>query len=142
MNTILRIVLIVSCLLFLAFVLVNVSRKRLLLRYSLLWLALALVVLVFALFPNIIVGISITLGFITPSNFVFALALLFLLAIALSQSVALSSQSRKIVNLSQELALAKKDAEEREEEKERVAENAQNKNNDVENILCDEGNDE
>ena len=114
MNIILRIVLIVCCLLFFAFVIVNVSRKRLLLRYSLLWLVLAVIVLILAIFPNLIMGLSAAMGFATPSNFVFALALFFLLAIALSQTVALSSQSRKILNLTQELALAKKDAEERE----------------------------
>ncbi len=114
MNVVLRVLLIVCCLLLFVFVVGNVSRRKLLLRYSLLWLALALIVLILSVFPDLVIGLSEVTGFITPSNFVFALSLFFLLAIAISQTVALSSQSKKIVNLSQELALAIKDAEERE----------------------------
>ncbi|WP_455135977.1 DUF2304 domain-containing protein [Thermophilibacter sp.] len=105
MSVILQVVIIVFCVLLLAFVVRLVSREQMLLKYSLLWLLLAAVMLVGAFFPHGLFDIAWALGFVSPSNFIFFLGLFFLLAVALSLSVIVSKQTIKIKNLTQRLAL-------------------------------------
>lgn len=105
----LRIITIIACLAFAGFVCIQVARRKLLLRYSLLWLTLALVVLLGAIFPNIVTFLADLFGFDVPSNFIFFFGLFFLLSICLSLSVVVSKQSMKIKNLVQKLALLDND---------------------------------
>lgn len=93
------------CLLFLICVVWQVKTGKLLLRYALLWLVLAVVIMLAALFHNCIYPISDMLGFEAPSNFIFLIALFFLLAICLSLSIIVSGQARKIKSLVQNLAI-------------------------------------
>jgi len=99
------------------FVCWQVAKRRLLLRYSLLWLTLALLVLLGAIFPDVIVLLANLLGFDVPSNFLFFAGLFFLLAICLSLSVVISKQSMRIKNLTQSIALLDGEARRAEEPK-------------------------
>lgn len=108
-----RIILIAICILFFAYIINLVFRKKLMLKYSLLWLALSIVVALCAIFPSIIYSISDLLGFITPSNFIFLVAIFFLLTIALSLSVIASRQTANIKRLVQEIALLKYDSQQK-----------------------------
>ena len=101
---VLQIVAIVLCVAFFAYVVHLVARERLLLKYSLLWIA----ILLCALFPQPLYSISSLLGFETPSNFIFFIGLFFLLAISLSLSSIASKQAIMIKNLVQEQALLAK----------------------------------
>lgn len=105
MSDVLQLLAIVLCLLFLVYVVRLVAKERLLLKYSLLWLLLAVVVLVVACFPRISYWLSGLLGFITPSNFIFFVGLFCLMAIALSLSVIVSRQTLRIKDLTQRIAL-------------------------------------
>ena len=87
-----------------------VAKERLLLRYSLLWLGLAFVLLACALFPDGIISLSTALGFETASNFIFFVGLFCLMAISLSLSVIASGQSKKIKELAQRVALVEHQA--------------------------------
>lgn len=98
---------ILCALVFLALVFIQVSRKRLLLRYSLLWVLLAFVVIIGALFPDIIFWFSGLANFKTPSNFIFFVAIFFLLLLSLFLSAVVSKQASKIKSLIQESALMK-----------------------------------
>ena len=100
---VLQIVAIILCVAFFAYVVHLVARERLLLKYSLLWMALTVVIVLCALFPQPLYSISSFLGFETPSNFMF-----FLLAISLSLSSIASKQALMIKNLVQEQALLAK----------------------------------
>lgn len=93
------------CLLFLVCVVWQVKTGRLLLRYALLWLVLAVMVMLSALFPDFVYAVSDVFGFEAPSNFIFLVALFFLLAICLSLSIIVSGQARKIKSLVQSLAI-------------------------------------
>lgn len=108
MNIILQIVLITICLLFIVLVIRLVAKERLLLKYSLLWIALALVLFLCAIFPEPIFQLAHMLGFETPANFIFLVGLFFLLAIALSLSAIVSKQKLMIKNLTQSQALLEK----------------------------------
>lgn len=105
----LRIVVIVACLAFLVVVARQVQSGRLLLRYSLLWIALALMSIFGAVFPAPVYALSDFLGFENPSNFIFFAGLFFLLIVCLSLSMIVSKQASRIKNLIQELALVEKD---------------------------------
>lgn len=109
MSTILRVTIIIVCLVFLALVIKWVSRERLQLRYSLLWLVSAIVMLVFAVFPEVVFAISGVFGFRQPSNFIFTIGLLLLLLIALGLSMTVSWQARYIRRLVQKVAILESD---------------------------------
>lgn len=101
----LQVFVVAVCLVFLVVVVKQVKTGRLLLRYSLLWFFLALVVMLAALFPNGVYVLSDLLGFGTPSNFILFVAVFFLLAVCLSLSMIVSKQSLKIKGLIQALAI-------------------------------------
>lgn len=105
---VLRIIVVFACAVFMVLVCRQVSRGRLLLRYSLLWLTLALVTILVSVFPEPIYALSHYFGFDTPSNFVFFVALFFLLIICLSLSVVVSKQAIRMKNLVQAQALMEK----------------------------------
>lgn len=105
----LRIIVVLMCLLFVVMVCKQVASKKMLLKYSLLWLALALLVIVIAVFPEPIFLLSKVMGFNLTSNFVFFVALFFLLAICLSLSVVVSKQAIKLKSAIQSLAILEKE---------------------------------
>ncbi len=105
MSFLLQIVIVFSSLFLLACVLHLVKCRKLQLRYSLLWLALATVVLLCSLFPFQLFEVAMMLGFEAPSNFIFFCAALFMIAITLSLSSIISKQSIAIKNLTQKIAL-------------------------------------
>ena len=108
MFSILGLVVALCSILFAAAVCIQVAKGRLLLKYSLLWLGLALVACLCAIFPAPLFGLAYLLGFNVASNFVFFLALFFMV-IALSLSIIVSKQQQRTKTLVQELALLEHD---------------------------------
>ena len=102
---VIQISVIVFCVLLTIFVMRLVIKKRLRLKYSLMWLTLSLLALLCAIFPAPIFGLAHILGFAIPSNMVFFLAIFFLLALCLSLTVIVSWQARDIRQLIQEIAV-------------------------------------
>lgn len=103
--SIIRIALIATSLAFASVIVRLVKRKQLTMKYSFLWIILLFVILLCAILPIIPYRISDILGFETPANFIFLVAIFFLLAIALSLSIIVSKQQRKIITLIQEVAI-------------------------------------
>lgn len=106
-----QIFIIAICLIFLVYIVYLVKRKKLLLKYSLLWLALSVVAGLCALFPGPLFSLAVLLGFETASNFIFVIGFFFLLAICLSLSVIASRQTEYIKTLVQDLALLRQSKE-------------------------------
>lgn len=104
-----RILIIIICILFVAYIISLVTKGKLLLKYSLVWLVLSLLVFVFSAFPEPIYILSDILGFEVASNFIFIAAVFFLLVISLSLSVIASKQAAYTKTLIQEVALLKKE---------------------------------
>lgn len=102
---ILRIFAIVVCLVFFLYVVYEVKKNHLLLRYSLLWLLLSLVILLISIFPDPVFFLAHALGFELASNFVFFVGLFFVIIILLSLTIIVSKQSIMIKNLTQQIAL-------------------------------------
>lgn len=82
-----------------------VKRRTLQLRYSLLWLALSIAVLISSLFPVPLFQLSQVFGFTNASNFIFFCGALFLLVIVLNLSSIVSLQATSIKGLTQKIAL-------------------------------------
>lgn len=104
-----QVILIIISVIFVIYIITLISRSRLLLRYSLLWIALSVILVFCALFPEPVYNLSSFFGFEVSSNFIFLVAILFLLAISLSLSVIASRQTAYIKSLVQETALLKLD---------------------------------
>lgn len=83
-----------------------VRRRRLMERYSLLWLLAALVLLVLAIFSNLLAEFASAVGIATPSNALFAVAIGFLVLLVLHFSTSISRLTDESKVLAQKLALA------------------------------------
>jgi hypothetical protein len=94
-----------------AWVLHLVRAQRLTLRDSLLWLLSTGVVLVFAIFPQLLRSLARAIAVQVPSNALFALAILYLTLNVLSLTIALSSASSRTRRLAQECALLRAELE-------------------------------
>lgn len=107
----LRIVLLIVSILFLAFVLLRVRHGRYLLKYSLIWIALSLIGVVSAIFPDWVYFASHLLGFSVPSNFVYFALIGVLLFANLILCGILSKQETTIKSIVQELSILKSESE-------------------------------
>lgn len=107
-NLILSIAMVVISLAFLVFTVYQVKRNKLLLRYSLLWMLLAVLMFVFAIFPQPVFSLASAAGFSVGSNFIFFVAIFFLLVMALTQTRALSKQILMTKELAQRQAIIEK----------------------------------
>lgn len=109
---ILRLVVIIVCIIFVVLVFRQVATGKLMLKYSLLWLALALVAFLVAIFPEPIFAFAHFLGFELPLNFIVFIALFFLLTICISLSIVISKQDQRIKTLIQNQAILEKELKE------------------------------
>jgi hypothetical protein len=125
MTMMLRVVLMVFSATFFVAVIRMVARDRLQLKYSLLWLLMSVLLMLSALFPNIVSGLAHALGFELTSNFVFMAGFVFLVVTCLSLSVIVSWQARDIRSLVQQVALLRKELEEHAEGEGRHATNVE-----------------
>lgn len=93
--------------------LVNMIRKkRLELKYSLLWFVLGMGVLILGCFPSITARLAKIFGIGQPINLLFFAGFCFSLMIIFSLTVAISKMSIQVKRLIQELGLLRKELEE------------------------------
>jgi hypothetical protein len=101
--------LILGAVLTLVFFLSQIRRKRLQIDYSIYWILVSIFLFIVSIFPDLVIGISQTLGFASPANFVF-LSIIFLLMFKLfSNTFKLSRANQQITDLAQRLALLERD---------------------------------
>ena len=86
-----------------------VRKKRLDLRYALIWFAVGGVVLVFDIFPQLLGWMTHLLGIELAVNMLFFLGFVFSLLIIFSLTMAVSRLSEKVKRLSQEMALVEEE---------------------------------
>lgn len=85
---------------------INMLRKRELeLKYVLGWMGCDIILLIFAVFPQLMTGISNFLGIYAPVNMIFFLGFVFSLIIIFSLTVALSRVTARVRRLAQTVAL-------------------------------------
>lgn len=86
-------------------------RRQLREKYAIMWLLIGIAILVLALFPGLLVGLSHALGVEVPSNLIFVLALVLLIGVALHLSWELSQAEEEIRRVAEEVALLRADVE-------------------------------
>lgn len=104
----LRIFLIASILIFLFFIIRYLTKKKLNLRYTLVWLAAVVGMLVLLAFPTIIKKIASWIGISMPVNAVFLFAGMFILLIVLTLTAIVSHMNSRIYKLTQMQAILEK----------------------------------
>lgn len=100
-----RVILLLGTACYLAMILFLLKKRRMTVKYAIIWLISAAVLLVFALFPYVVLVLTDLLGMAVPSNTVFILAAAFMLMLLLSLSSAVSQFAQKITRLAQKNAL-------------------------------------
>lgn len=114
----LRIFLLLVLFLFIILILHTINKKRLLLKYSLLWLTSAFFMIISILFPQILSLLCNLLGIELISNLVFLIGFLILLVLTFVLTIIVSEQKRKIILLIQEMSILKKELREIKNDKE------------------------
>lgn len=108
MDENLRIVLLLGTVLYLLVIFILLKRKKLSVRYSLIWLASGGVLLVFAAVPYVVYVLRDIFHMVMPVNMVFTLLFCFVLLLLLGLTVAVSGFSERIKALAQANALLEK----------------------------------
>ena len=110
MTPLFRVVLVVVSIGTLATVLKRIQKAKLTIEDSIFWILLAMMFVVFALFPIVPDTLARLLGIYSTANFLFLFMIFILLMRMFSMSMRISTLEDKIRMLVQELALRDKDA--------------------------------
>ena len=109
MNFNLKIFLIIVCVLFMFYIYRKVIKKKIEFRYAIAWMIMVFVLLLLCIFDEVLVPFKTFFGFEVVSNMIFFLGFIFLSLLLLSLSIKMNKQSEKIISLTQEVALLKKE---------------------------------
>lgn len=101
-----------TCLVLVTFLVVLLRTRRLREKYAVTWIGLGIGVTIFGAFPQAVAALSSLLGVQTPSNLLFALALVVLLCVCVQLSVEITSLEEETRTVAEELALLRFDVEE------------------------------
>ena len=107
-NLALRLDMFLGAVVFLVVILWLLKKGRLTVRYSIIWLMAGGALLVFAVFPYIVLVLRDWLNMEMPVNVIFTLVLAFVLLLLLSLSTIVSGFAEKLKSLAQENALLEK----------------------------------
>lgn len=89
------------------FVIELIRRNRLKERYSLIWLAASVVLIIFSSWRGLLHFIALKLGIDYPPSFLFLLSIAFFIALLLHFSTVISSQTDQNKRLAQEIGMLK-----------------------------------
>lgn len=101
----LQIVFIIASLLTLFFVIRKITKHKLNIDDSIVWILWAIVLLILSLFPDLAIFVSNKLGFMSTSNFIFSLFTFFLYIILFFQTISISALKEKNKQLIQKLSI-------------------------------------
>ena len=108
MTKILSVVLLLSIVCYFGIIFSLLKKRVLLLKYTLLWLAVGIGLLILVLFPRGMYFISGLVGIETPVNCLFLFMIAFLFIIAMSMTAIISKQSERIKKLTRQIAILDK----------------------------------
>lgn len=105
MSTSLIICSIGLALLIIATIIYLVIKKRISIKFSIVWIALFLILLLFILIPGLLTFFSDLLGFQTASNMIISILIVILILINISLTVVVTKRGNEINKLTQEIAI-------------------------------------
>jgi len=108
MNRVLQVFLIVCLLLFLALILRFVGKKRLNLKYTLVWLIADISMLIVTIFPQIIDRVGALVGIAAPVNTIFLFSGMFMMLIIMTLTFIVSNLSNRVHRMAQSIAILEK----------------------------------
>ena len=108
MSSNLRIGLLIASIISLLFVIVSVKRKKLNIKYSIVWILWAMFALLMAIFPETFYMFSRLIGIELPVNAVFLIMIGLLYALTFYAYVMVSKHNDEIIQLTYEVATLKK----------------------------------
>ena len=111
MSIVLRICLIVVSILTMIFMVRKIKQSKLEIEYSLFWIAFSFLLIIFSVFPKIVIRLSDLLGFVSPSNLVFVIIIFLLLMKVFMLTIELSQFQNKVKALIQHLAILEEESE-------------------------------
>ncbi|MDR2712200.1 MAG: DUF2304 domain-containing protein [Clostridiales bacterium] len=104
-----QVVLIAGVLLYFALLFYLLRKRTLSIKFSILWLAMGVIMIIFAAIPQLLVAIASLLGFEVASNALFSILFLLILLILLSLSSSVSKYQMQIKTLAQKIAIVEKE---------------------------------
>lgn len=111
MPTKLVIFLIIVALIFVIYVWCNIVKRKLTIKYALIWLLFSIAMIIAVLVPGFLKLICNFIGIATVSNFIFFIGFGLLLLITFALTKIVSNQKSKITVLCQEVAILKHEKE-------------------------------
>ncbi|MDR0930205.1 MAG: DUF2304 domain-containing protein [Clostridiales bacterium] len=110
MNAILKTLLVIGTVLFLTFIVYMVRKKKLELKYTIIWLIASIVLVIFAVFDSLSIALSALLNIAEPVNAIFLAIFLFLILMQFMLTIYISKSNDRIRVLTQALALKELDS--------------------------------
>ena len=104
----LRVLLILGAIALFGMIVWLIKNKKIEVKYSIIWLAFSATMILFAVFPYLVLVLGDISGVANPVNFIFMTLFVFILLILLSVSAVISGFSTKIKRLAQANALLEK----------------------------------
>ena len=111
MTNTLKIFIITFILIFLFYVIKNVKNNKLNIQNALIWLIMSIGIIICTFQIENLEKISKLIGAETLSNILFFLGFIFLIYVCFNITRIISAQNKKIINLTQELAILRKEIE-------------------------------
>ena len=105
MSTSLIITSIFFSLFIIIFILILLRKRKINIKYSLIWLVLFFLLFLCTLFPKFLICVTNILGFATASNMIFSIVIGVLVIITIALTVIVSNQDKKIRLLIQEISI-------------------------------------
>lgn len=107
MSKSLIVALIIFSLIWIVIILRDIRKGKMSIKYSLVWLLMAITLLLVGLFPSFMEFVTKLFGFITIANLVIGVILTLLMFITLVLTHIVTKQKEQIKNLTQEIAIIK-----------------------------------
>lgn len=115
MTLSLRLFLIIASLSLFIIVFYNIVNNKLLVKYSLLWMLLSILLIILAVFPSISFYFSNIFGFEKTSNFIFFIVFVILIMICWSYALSFSKISKNLINIVQLTSIEEKESRDKNE---------------------------
>ena len=112
MSPVFQVLLIFGAVLMTYYILKRIRQSKLQIEYAIFWIVFSGILLVFSIFPFIVVLATKMIGMELPVNFIFLFFILILILKAFIQTIETSALENKVRNLTQRLAIEEKDRQE------------------------------
>lgn len=108
MSIMLRVLLIIVSVISLLYIIYRIRNSKMQIEYALFWILFAALMIVLAVFPDIVFWITVKMGMISASNVVFLFIIIILLIKVFMMTIQLCTLENKFKDLVQQIAIDEK----------------------------------